>query len=334
MKEITQKIYNARGEVDRNPTEKQKKAGNYKMGHINILGFNITIENPKGSYRRGKDRNGKEWKIKMNNDYGYFTRTKGKDGDAIDVFIGPHYKSTKIYAVDQNIGGKFDETKVMLCFNSIEEAKDAYMSNYEKDWKGFSHITGVDIDAFKKWLYDGFRQRKPFYQYAEFKDKKLDENVKYKRFKSKKEYEDYLKNDKNLDDIDKFRNERLSSKKDSAFYDNYGRPIPNGKFIPNDASARKAFEYAKWGHGAMDNVTVPNFDDDNPWKGVASSPEFYENGRYVNASNWKDEGGTFKTNLDAAKKYHNNKFPSHEITENMINEIICSILTEMKRGAR
>ena len=71
-----------------NPTEKQKKAENYKMGHIRINGFQISIENPKGSYRRGKDSSGKEWKALMHHDYGYFTKTVGKDGDAIDVFIG------------------------------------------------------------------------------------------------------------------------------------------------------------------------------------------------------------------------------------------------------
>lgn len=155
-----------------NPTEKQKKAENYKMGHIRINGFQISIENPKGSYRRGKDSSGKEWKTLMHHDYGYFTKTVGKDGDAIDVFIGPHYDSTKIFAVDQKFGNKFDETKIMFCFNNIEEAKKGYLSNYEKDWKGFWKITETDIDTFKKWLYDGHRQYKPFFQYKEIKKQK------------------------------------------------------------------------------------------------------------------------------------------------------------------
>lgn len=158
-------LCNARNSVDRNPSEKQKEAGNYKKGHVNINGFNITIENPKGSYRKGKDKDGKEWKVLMHNDYGYFTRTLGKDGDAVDVFIGPNLNSKKIFPIDQYINREYDETKVMLGFNSAEEAKAAYLSNYSKDWKGFRYITEVDIDEFKKWLYNGRRQRKPFAKY-------------------------------------------------------------------------------------------------------------------------------------------------------------------------
>ena len=155
----------ARKETDSNPTEGQKEAGNYKKGHVNILGFNISIENPKGTYRSGKDRSGKEWKTLMHNDYGYFTRTLGKDGDAVDVFIGPNLNSGKIYPIDQYVDGKFDETKVMLGFDTPEEAKKAYLSNYEKDWKGFKYITEIGIDEFKEWLYNGRRQRKAFALY-------------------------------------------------------------------------------------------------------------------------------------------------------------------------
>lgn len=158
-------LVKARKDVDRNPTEKQKEAGNYRKGHVSINGFMITIENPKGSYRKGKDKSGKEWKTLMRNDYGYFTRTLGKDGDAVDVFIGPNLNSDKIYPIDQYIGGEFDETKVMLGFDSKEEAKAAYLSNYEKDWKGFKYITEIGTDEFREWLYNGRRQRKPFAKY-------------------------------------------------------------------------------------------------------------------------------------------------------------------------
>lgn len=162
---IEAELRKARKAIDTNPTDAEIKAGNYAKGHVKILGFNITIENPKGSYRKGKDKNGKEWKTLMRNDYGYFVRTLGKDGDAIDVFIGPNLNSTKIFPVDQYINGEFDETKVMLGFDSKEQAKKAYLSNYEKNWKGFKYISEVDIDEFKTWLYDGKKQRKPFALY-------------------------------------------------------------------------------------------------------------------------------------------------------------------------
>ena len=74
--------------ADREPSEGKKIAGNYRMGHVNIRGFKITIENAKGSVRKFKDENGKEGQVEMKNHYGYFSKTTGKDGDHVDVFIG------------------------------------------------------------------------------------------------------------------------------------------------------------------------------------------------------------------------------------------------------
>lgn len=155
-------------EIDVEPTEAQKKAGNYKKGHVKIQGFDITIENPKGAIRRGVDDNGKAWSTEMKNHYGYFKNTEGKDGDHIDVFIGDNPNSKRIFVVDQvNPKTKeFDESKVMLGFDTEDKAKKAYLSNYSKDWKGFKDITYVDIDTFRDWLYDGAKQRKPFGEYS------------------------------------------------------------------------------------------------------------------------------------------------------------------------
>lgn len=74
--------------VNPEPTDAQKEAGNYAKGHIKVRGLDITIENAKGSTRKGKDAKGNAWRVKMNNTYGYFKRTQGKDGDQIDVFLG------------------------------------------------------------------------------------------------------------------------------------------------------------------------------------------------------------------------------------------------------
>ena len=177
VSEIQQKLQQARSETNTNPTEGQKHAGNYKMGRVNILGYDIAIENPKGTYRSGKDKNGKEWKILMQNDYGYFTHTLGQDGDAIDVFIGSNFQTNSIFAIDQRIDGKFDETKIMLGFKTEQQAKEAYLANYEKDWKGFWKITEVSHEVFQNWLYDGYKQRKPFFKYAEIKKNKLNEEM-------------------------------------------------------------------------------------------------------------------------------------------------------------
>ena len=165
-------------ETNTEPTEGQKEAGNYKMGHVSIKGMRISIENPKGSIRSGKDENGKEWSRKMTHHYGYFTNTtgNGKDGDAVDVFIGPHTDDfNTVYVVDQKVAGKFDESKVMLGFYSKEDAKNAYLSNYDSEWDGFWKITGVPIRTFRRWLYRDQKQRKPFFDYVTVKKHKLDE---------------------------------------------------------------------------------------------------------------------------------------------------------------
>ena len=164
-------------DVNTNPTEAQKKCSNYKMAHISVKGMKISIENPKGS-KRYYDENGVEKYNIMKNHYGYFNITKGKDGDAVDVFIGPNIDDFEnVYCVDQNKkDGTFDETKVMLGFTSKKEAKEAYLSNFSPNWKGFRCITGVTLRAFKKWLYRGRKQRQPFAEYIEIKKQKLKEN--------------------------------------------------------------------------------------------------------------------------------------------------------------
>jgi hypothetical protein len=164
--------------VNLNPTEAQKEAGNYAMGHIIVQGMPISIENPKGSKRFWKDEKGNEGHVIMKNHYGYFKKTSGngKDGDAVDVFIGPNpEEAVTVYVVDQNNkSGEFDESKVMLGFKSITDAKEAYLSNYSKDWKGFKDITGVGILTFKRWLYRKHKQRKPFADYVMIQKKKLE----------------------------------------------------------------------------------------------------------------------------------------------------------------
>lgn len=157
--------------VDTNPSEAQKEAGNYKKGHVKINGFDVSIEQPAGSVRSGKDASGKEWSQAMNNTYGYIRGTKGVDGDHIDVFLGPDMNSDMVYVVDQvNTDGSFDEHKVMMGFSSLEDARSAYLSNYEEGWQGLGNITGVALDEFKKWIDSSIRKTKPFSDYKMTKE--------------------------------------------------------------------------------------------------------------------------------------------------------------------
>lgn len=167
--------------VDTNPSEAQKEAGNYKKGHIKINGFDVTIEQPAGSVRSGKDANGKEWSVTMNNTYGYIRGTESVDGDHIDVFLGPDMNSDMVYVVDQvNTDGSFDEHKVMIGFSSLEDARSAYLSNYEDGWQGLGNITGVALDGFKKWIDSSTRKTKPF---SEYKGIKREEDIAPRKVK-------------------------------------------------------------------------------------------------------------------------------------------------------
>lgn len=169
--EVREKIAEEGSKVTTNPSDAQKEAGNYRMGHVKIDGMDVTIENPKGSIRKGRDADGKEWQSEMHNDYGYIRGTKAVDNDHIDIFLSDDPEHGNVYVIDQldPKTGKFDESKVMYGFSSEQEARDAYLSNYEKGWKGLGKITEVTKEEFKKWIDSSTRKTKPFSEYASVK---------------------------------------------------------------------------------------------------------------------------------------------------------------------
>jgi hypothetical protein len=183
--------------VDTNPTEAQKEAGNYKKGHVKINGFDVSIEQPVGSVRSGKDASGKEWSQVMNNTYGYIRGTESVDGDHIDVFLGPDMNSDMVYVVDQvNTDGSFDEHKVMMGFPSLEDARSAYLSNYEEGWQGLGNITGVALDEFKKWIDSSTRKTKPFSEYRSvdfIEEERPDSGIRFRETRIIPEEENIIK---------------------------------------------------------------------------------------------------------------------------------------------
>lgn len=161
-------------ETETNPSDAQKESGNYKKGHIKFGGYDYTIENPKGSTRSGKDADGKEWKVTMHDTYGYIRGKFGKDGDHLDMFINDKADldnwNGDVFVVDQvNPDGSFDEHKVMYGYDSMDDAKKAYLANYSKGWKGLGNITGASKAEFDKWLDTSNRKLKPFADYAKVK---------------------------------------------------------------------------------------------------------------------------------------------------------------------
>ena len=142
--------------INHNPSEAQKESGAYAKDHISAQGLRISVENAKGSYRRGVDKDGKPWKSKLSAHYGYIRGTTGADLDHIDCYLGPHVKSPHVYVIDQLHAGtnKFDEHKAMLFFPSKFAAINAFHEAFSDGKAGdrFGHVQEMSMDKFKEWL--------------------------------------------------------------------------------------------------------------------------------------------------------------------------------------
>jgi uncharacterized membrane protein (UPF0127 family) len=166
------KILTAAGKLtEKNPSPEQAEAGNYAKGKVNLHGFEISIENPKGSTRSGVSADGKEWSTHMYAHYGYIKRTESEaDGDHVDVFIGPYPGCTMVFVIDQvdPKTGTFDECKCMLGYRSDSEAREGYLANYDKGWQGLKDCTALSMGEFKEWLDSGSTGRACAKQFKKF----------------------------------------------------------------------------------------------------------------------------------------------------------------------
>lgn len=180
---LQEQIAAAEAEVNTEPTPAQKEAGNYKKGHVQVGTFDVTIEQPAGSVRRGKDADGKEWETTMQNTYGYIRGTEGVDGDHIDVFLSTDidaWDGRRVVIVDQyNPDGSFDEHKVMLGFNEKADAINAYLANYEKGWEKGRRLvfSTATLEDFEKWIESSHRKQKPYHEYKIAGKAEVDEST-------------------------------------------------------------------------------------------------------------------------------------------------------------
>lgn len=111
----------------------------------------ISVENRRGSVRSGTDKDGSEWRTKMRHPYGYIPGTKGADGDALDVFVGPHEHASHAYVVHsmRPDTGKFDEDKVMLGFRDKQHARDVFHQHYD-DPKFYGGLHAIPMWQFRE----------------------------------------------------------------------------------------------------------------------------------------------------------------------------------------
>lgn len=127
-------------------------AGRKLDGRLVFQGLQISIENSAGSTRKGFKPDGTQWKTLMKFPYGYIRMTEGVDGDHVDCFVGPNERAKFAYVIHSLKAPKFkkfDEDKVMLGFDSPQEAKRVFLSHYD-DKRFFGGLEIIPMDKFKK----------------------------------------------------------------------------------------------------------------------------------------------------------------------------------------
>lgn len=139
--------------VRRNPGEpsrEQAEAGRYNKPRVEWQGLTIAIENPAGSMRRGTNRDGVSWEVRMLYDYGEVVGSMGVDGDPVDIYLGPNPDAPMVYVVHQrkvNRWDEYDEDKVMAGFDSEVDAKAAFLSCYN-DPRFLGPVTAMPVAEF------------------------------------------------------------------------------------------------------------------------------------------------------------------------------------------
>lgn len=135
----------------------QKKRKEFPFeGFIDFQGLEIDVENAKGSTRSGTGPDG-DWSVHMFAHYGEIRGTEGVDGDKLDVYVGDNHDSSLVVVIHQHDpeAGTYDEDKVILGCESIEEAIGLYKKQYNRP--GFyqeGEHTAMPIGAFWRWVKD------------------------------------------------------------------------------------------------------------------------------------------------------------------------------------
>lgn len=128
---------------------KEKITTKDELTQIEFQGMKITIENPKGSVRKGEDDDGNKWRTRMFYPYGFINKTEGTDGDEIDCFIGPIKDAKDAFIISNMEDGKYDEDKVMLGFGDELHARDAFLAHYD-DSRHLGKVLRMSMEDFKK----------------------------------------------------------------------------------------------------------------------------------------------------------------------------------------
>jgi hypothetical protein len=141
--------------VNLEPPKKVRKEYPFE-GYIDFQGIKIDVENVKGGTRSGTGPEG-DWSTFMHAHYGEIRGTEGTDGDMLDVYVGDNHDSSIVVVIHQHNpwDGAYDEDKVVIGCESVEEAIGLYKKQYDRP--GFflkDEYTAMPIGAFWRWVKD------------------------------------------------------------------------------------------------------------------------------------------------------------------------------------
>lgn len=124
----------------------EKRAEDKVKMTVTIADLPIDIEWPKGSTRKFK---GSDNEVEMTASYGRIPATEGMDSEELDVYLGDHPESRKVFKMQQlKKDGTFDEEKFFVGYESEKEAEKSYESMMPKELNG--GFTEMSWDQFMK----------------------------------------------------------------------------------------------------------------------------------------------------------------------------------------
>ena len=121
-----------------------------------FAGMPITIEYRAGERRTIRNADGDVvYDRTMKHDYGYLDGTTGRDGDEIDVIVGPDESANAVYVCDMrdlgpDVDKREDEDKVCLGFTSESDARNAFLAMYPPSF--LADVETIPLETFKEQL--------------------------------------------------------------------------------------------------------------------------------------------------------------------------------------
>jgi hypothetical protein len=121
----------------------RSRVGKPEAREVSFQGIPIVMEHEKGSMRTGTNAQGEPWSRKMECGYGYIPATASAgDQEEVDVYLGEDSDAPNAYVVEQlDEDGNFDEHKLCLGFNSLNQARQMYLAHYPEGWE--DHVADI-----------------------------------------------------------------------------------------------------------------------------------------------------------------------------------------------